>query len=72
MIDYDGRFCELTKVYQADRDDGFLQKWDLRECIEFAAAASCFKQTIPGDINLSGVEEIKRLAMGDASGRVQR
>lgn len=51
---------------------GFLQKWGLQECIEFAAAASCFKQTIPGDINLSGVEEIKRLAMGDASGRVQR
>jgi 2-dehydro-3-deoxygluconokinase len=38
----------------------------------FAVAASALKQTIPGDFNRVGVEEVDRLAAGDASGRVQR
>jgi 2-dehydro-3-deoxygluconokinase len=42
------------------------------EALEFAVAASCLKHAIPGDINLSSVQEIQRLAGGDASGRVQR
>jgi len=40
--------------------------------LEFAVAASCLKHSILGDINLATVEEVKRLADGDASGRVQR
>jgi 2-dehydro-3-deoxygluconokinase len=42
------------------------------EALEFAAAASCLKHSILGDINLVTVEEVKRLAGGDTSGRVQR
>jgi 2-dehydro-3-deoxygluconokinase len=40
--------------------------------IEFAAAASCLKHTIEGDFNLVSVEEVKKLAAGNVSGRVQR
>jgi 2-dehydro-3-deoxygluconokinase len=40
--------------------------------LRFAVAASALKQTIPGDFNRVGVEEVDRLATGDASGRVQR
>jgi 2-dehydro-3-deoxygluconokinase len=42
------------------------------EALEFAVAASCLKHSILGDINLVTVAEVKRLAGGDASGRVQR
>jgi len=37
-----------------------------------AAAASCLKHSILGDVNLATLEEVERLAGGDASGRVQR
>jgi 2-dehydro-3-deoxygluconokinase len=40
--------------------------------LRFAVAASALKQTIPGDFNRVSVEEVDRLAKGDASGRVQR
>ena len=40
--------------------------------LRFAVAASALKQTIPGDFNRVSVEEVDRLAAGDASGRVQR
>jgi 2-dehydro-3-deoxygluconokinase len=43
-----------------------------QESIEFAAAAGCLKHTIEGDFNQVSVEEVKKLAGGDASGRVQR
>jgi 2-dehydro-3-deoxygluconokinase len=42
------------------------------DALEFAVAASCLKHSINGDINLSTVDEVKRLASGDVSGRVQR
>jgi len=42
------------------------------DALEFAVAASCLKHSILGDINLSTVAEVNRLAGGDASGRVQR
>jgi len=38
----------------------------------FAIAASALKQTIPGDFNRVAAEEVRRLAAGDESGRVQR
>ena len=41
-------------------------------CGEYAAAASCLKQTIEMDFNLASVEEVTRLMQGDGSGRVQR
>lgn len=43
-----------------------------RDTIEFAAAASCLKQTIELDVNLSKPEDIMKLMNGDGSGRVQR
>lgn len=43
-----------------------------KEAIEFAVAASCLKHSIPGDLPLLSVEEVKSLAGGATSGRVQR
>jgi 2-dehydro-3-deoxygluconokinase len=43
-----------------------------QKSLNFAAAASCLKHTIPGDFNLVSVEEVERLMQGDASGRVRR
>ena len=51
---------------------GLLTKEDTREALEFAVAASCLKQTIPGDFNLVSVEEVEKLARGTGSGRVER
>jgi 2-dehydro-3-deoxygluconokinase len=47
-------------------------KMKAQETIEFAAAASCLKQTMEFDVNLSTVSEVTKLAAGDGSGRVQR
>jgi len=51
---------------------GMLQKMPTQESLEFAVAASCLKHSIEGDFNQVSVEEVKKLASGDASGRVQR
>lgn len=51
---------------------GLLSKEDTRDAVEFAAAASCLKQTIPGDFNLVSPEEVEQLAQGPGSGRVER
>jgi 2-dehydro-3-deoxygluconokinase len=40
--------------------------------LEFAVAASCLKHSIEGDFNQVSAEEVRKLAGGDASGRVQR
>ena len=40
--------------------------------LRFAVAASALKHSIPGDFNRVTVDEVDRLAGGDASGRVQR
>lgn len=45
---------------------------DSREALEFAVAASCLKQTIPGDFNLVSPDEVWKLAKGSGSGRVDR
>ncbi len=45
---------------------------DQRAAVEFAAAASALKHSFQGDANLATLDEIERLASGDASGRVQR
>ncbi len=42
------------------------------QALQFAIAASCLKHSIPGDMNLVSVDEVKRLMAGEASGRVQR
>lgn len=43
-----------------------------QDALRFAVAASALKQSIPWDFNRVTVEEVDRLAAGDASGRVQR
>lgn len=49
-----------------------LQQYGMQDAIEFAVAASCLKHSIEGDFNQVSVEEVNKLANGDASGRVQR
>ena len=51
---------------------GLLNDFDAQKTIEYAAAASCLKQTIELDINLSKPSDILALVGGDGSGRVQR
>ncbi len=46
--------------------------YDPQRAIEFAAAASALKHSIEGDFNRVTVDEVEKLASGDASGRVQR
>ena len=51
---------------------GLLTREKSREALEFAVAASCLKQTIPGDVNLASAEEVEKLATGGGGGRVER
>ena len=44
----------------------------LQETVEFGAAASALKQSIPGDFNHMTLEEVEAVAGGPASGRVKR
>ena len=46
--------------------------YDSQSAIEFAVAASCLKHSIEGDYNMVSLDEVQKLAGGDASGRVQR
>ena len=49
-----------------------LNGYTTQDAIEFAVAASALKHSIEGDFNRVTVDEVKKLAGGDASGRVQR
>ena len=49
-----------------------LSGYEPEKAIEFAVAASCLKHSIEGDYNMVSVDEVKKLAGGDGSGRVQR
>lgn len=83
---FDGRNAYISKKYKihlVDRVGGgdsfasgmiyaLIQGYEPQQAVEFAAAASCLKQTIEFDYNLSTVEEILNLANGNGSGRVQR
>jgi 2-dehydro-3-deoxygluconokinase len=51
---------------------GLTQGLPPQESLEFAVAASCLKHSIEGDFNMVSADEVKKLAGGDASGRVQR
>jgi 2-dehydro-3-deoxygluconokinase len=42
------------------------------DALEFAAAASCLKHSIPGDMNFCTVDEVRKLMSGGTSGRIQR
>lgn len=51
---------------------GLVKGMARQDCVEFAAAASCLKHSIPGDFNLISLGEVEALLRGDGSGRVQR
>ena len=86
VVLYDGKeFVRSTQydIHIVDRVGGgdsfaggliyaLLTGKSLQEAAEFGAAASCLKQTIPGDFNHVSVAEVEALAGGDRSGRVQR
>jgi 2-dehydro-3-deoxygluconokinase len=83
---YDGNdyyFSKKYPVHIVDRVGGgdsfgggliysMLNNYGPQEAIEFAVAASCLKHTVEGDFNHATVAEVKVLAGGDGSGRVQR
>ena len=46
--------------------------YSTQDAINYAVAASCLKHSIEHDFNLVSVAEVKALAAGNASGRVQR
>lgn len=83
---YDGKEYYFSKKYPmhiVDRVGGgdsfgggliysLLNGSPAQDAIEFAVAASCLKHSIEGDYNLVSVDEVQKLAAGDASGRVQR
>ncbi len=83
---YDGSECCFSKQYHlhiVDRVGGgdsfgagliysLINGYNTQDAIEFAVAASALKHSIEGDFNRVTVDEVKKLAGGDASGRVQR
>lgn len=83
---HDGSQCYTSRHYTVDLVDrigggdsfagglifGLSGGMGKQEALDFAVAASCIKQTIPGDFNLATKEDVLALVDGDASGRVQR
>jgi 2-dehydro-3-deoxygluconokinase len=51
---------------------GLVNLPSVSDALEFAVAASCLKHSIPGDLPLLSVPEVKALMSGSGSGRVQR
>ena len=51
---------------------GLITYQDDQRALEFAAAASCLKHSVPGDFNRVDVAEVEALMKGEGSGRVQR
>ena len=50
----------------------FISQREPQNAIEFAAAASCLKHSIPGDMNMVSADEVDHLLKSGGSGRVQR
>lgn len=83
---YDGKNAYFSRKYSmhiVDRVGGgdsfgggliysLLNDYNPQQAIEFAVAASCLKHSIEGDYNLVSLSEVRNLAGGNASGRVQR
>lgn len=59
-------------AYLAGLIYGLLKFNDPQRAVEFGAAASALKHTIPGDVNLATVAEVETLAGGDSSGKLKR
>ena len=65
-------FTNNVASYAAGAIYSLLNKYEPQKAIEFAVAASCLKHSVEGDYNMVSVDEVEKLAGGDASGRVQR
>ncbi|HEV8549294.1 MAG TPA: sugar kinase [Polyangiaceae bacterium] len=84
LVDRDGhafsRHYDVTVIDRVGAGDSFaaglihalLGGRDRQAAVDFAAAASALKHTVPGDFNLVSLAEVEALAGGDGSGRVQR
>ncbi|GAB2589141.1 sugar kinase [Spirosoma areae] len=59
-------------AYVAGLIYGLLTFNDLQRAVEFGAAASVLKHTIPGDVNLVTVAEVETVERGDSSGKLKR
>ncbi len=82
----DGQQCYLSRKYRiwvVDRVGGgdafsggliyaLLSGMDGRQAVEFAAAASCLKHSIHGDLNHVSKDEVLALMSGSGAGRIQR
>jgi 2-dehydro-3-deoxygluconokinase len=51
---------------------GITSGWEGQQVVDFAAAASCLKHSIPGDFNLVSLAEVQQLAQTGEAGRVRR
>lgn len=51
---------------------GLMNGFSPQHTIEYAAAASCLKQTMELDFSLSTVSEVEKLVGGNGSGRIER
>lgn len=85
LLNSDGKFYQSKKyeiniVDRVGAGDAFtagiiygeINKMQLQDEVDFAAAASCLKHSIEGDFNFVSVEEVFSLMKGDGSGRVKR
>lgn len=77
---YHSRHYDIQIIDRVGGGDAFagalifalLSKKNTKDALEFAVAASCLKQTIPGDFNLVNAEEVENLVKGSGAGRVER
>ena len=77
---YSSRKYEMHIVDRVGGGDAFAAGWiyallngyDPQAAVELATASGCLKHSIEGDFNLVSIDEVKALAEGDASVRVQR
>lgn len=51
---------------------GLLHYDDDLQALNFASAACALKHTVPGDVNLVSMEDVKSLMEGDTSGAIRR
>ncbi len=82
----DARGCCTSREYEMQMVDrigggdaftaglvyGLMSDWAPQRTVEFAAAASCLKHSIPGDFNLATLDEVEELAETGGCGRVRR
>ena len=83
LYDGEAHFSKEYSIHIVDRVGGgdsfgagliyaLMHDYPAQDAIELAVAASCLKHSIEGDYNMVSLDEVKKLAGGDGSGRVQR